>query len=73
VVDWEGYADGQGIYRACLKHGKEEARCDDFMHSLIEAFVGAVRGERDEPIVPGEIGLMNLEHQIDLMRLAKQS
>jgi len=35
LVDWLGYPDAQGIYRAALNHGEEEVRCKDFLHILI--------------------------------------
>ena len=71
-VDWGGYPDQQGIYRARLAHGEKEVLCNDFLHTLIEEFVSAVRGEGGRVVVPGEDGLLNLEHQIELMRRAER-
>ncbi|MDP6777798.1 MAG: Gfo/Idh/MocA family oxidoreductase [Candidatus Latescibacteria bacterium] len=70
-VDWEGYADDSGVYRALLKAGDQEVRCNDFLHLLIEGFVAAVRGERHRVVVAGEDGLLNLEQQVELLRLAQ--
>jgi hypothetical protein len=73
IVDWKGYADDDGIYRALLEHDGEEARCNDFLHIFIEEFVKAVRGEGGRVIVPGEEGLLNLEYQVELLRLAERA
>jgi predicted dehydrogenase len=72
LVDWDGYADDQGIYRARLTHGSDEVCCDDFLHLLIRAFVEGVKGRPEGVIVPGEVGLRNLELQAGLLRLARQ-
>jgi hypothetical protein len=72
IVNWEGYADDQGIYRAKLTHGEHEITCNDFMHTLIERFTLAARGRGGEVIVPGDAGLLNLEFQVELLRRAKR-
>ena len=72
-VDWEGYTDGEGIYRAVLKQGEEAVRCKDFMHVFIEEFVAAVGGEGGRVVVSGEAGLQNLAYQVELLRRAKRS
>ena len=70
-VDWEGHADESGVYRAALKADGKTARCNDFLHTLIEEFVATVRGEQDRVVVTGEEGLLNLEQQVELLRLAQ--
>ncbi len=70
-VDWEGYADESGVYRAMLTADGTEVRCNDFLHTLIERFVAAVRGDGDRAVVTGEEGLLNLEQQVELLRLAQ--
>ena len=72
MVDWAGYPDEQGIFRARLVHGEDDVCCDDFMHMLIAAFIAGVQGRPEGLIVPGEVGLRNLELQTDLLRDARQ-
>ena len=72
MVDWAGHPDEQGIYRALLKHGSDEVRCNDFMHILIEAFAEKVRGNGGEVIVSGADGLLNLAYQVELLRRAER-
>lgn len=71
MVDWEGYADTRGIYRARLLHGSESLECDDFLHILVEAFVSNVRGTGRRAVVTGEEGLLGLEYQVELLRKAR--
>ncbi len=71
MVDWEGYADADGIYRARLVHGGESLPCDDFLHILIEAFVSLVRGSGRRAVVSGKEGLLGLEYQVELLRMAR--
>lgn len=73
LVDWLGYPDEQGIYRAALKYGQEEVRCNDFLHALIERFASAVQGKGGPVVVTGEEGLLNLEYQAALLRLAERA
>ncbi len=70
-VDWLGYPDAQGIYRAALQHGSEEVRCNDFLHMFIEEFATAVRGEGGRVVVSGEEGLLNLTYQAEILRRAE--
>lgn len=72
TVDWEGYTDEGGIYRAVLGHGEEKVRCKDLLHILIEAFADAVRRGGGQMVVPGEAGLRNLKYQVGLLRRAKR-
>ncbi|MDA0745282.1 MAG: Gfo/Idh/MocA family oxidoreductase [bacterium] len=68
LVDWEGYADEKGVYRALLKHGEDVIRCNDFLHLWIESFARVVRGEGGAVPVSGEDGLRNLEYQVEFLR-----
>ena len=70
TVDWGGYADAQRIYRAVLRHGEEEVRCNDFLHILIEEFASAVQGRGGRVVVTGEDGFLNLKCQVELLRRA---
>ena len=71
MVDWEGYVDEDGVYRARLIHGSESLQCDDFLHILVETFVSCVRGSDVRPVVSGVEGLLGLEYQIELLRMAR--
>ena len=70
LVNWEGFADEEGIYRARLVHGDEAVVCDDFMHILIDEFGKHVRGEGGRVVVSGADALVNLQYQIALLKLA---
>ncbi len=72
TVDWEGYTDEEGIYRAMLTHGEEEIRGKDLLQVVIEEFVAAVQGEEERVVVSGEAGLRNLAYQVELLRRAKR-
>jgi len=72
LVDWQGYADHSGIYRARLAHGNEAIACDDFMHILIAEFTAAARGTDGRVIVPGHAALRNLQYQIALLKRAER-
>lgn len=69
-VDWEGFADACGIYRARLAHGDETVVCNDFMHILIDEFGQFLRGEGGRVVVSGLDGLKNLKYQIALLKRA---
>ena len=71
LVDWGGYADDEGVYRALLKHGDEEYHCNDFLHILIEEFASAVRGDGGKVVVSGRDGVLNQEYMVGLLRLAE--
>ncbi len=70
LVNWEGFANDEGIYRARLVHGDEAVICDDFMHILIGEFGKHVRGEGGQVVVSGADALKNLQYQIALLKLA---
>jgi predicted dehydrogenase len=71
LVDWAGYADEQGIYRASLKHEDEEFHCNDFLHIFIEEFAKAVGGDGGSVLVNGRDGVLNQEYLIGLLRLSR--
>lgn len=70
LVNWEGFADDEGIYRARLVHGDEAVICRDFMHILIDEFGKYVRGEGGRVVVSGADALKNLQYQIALLKQA---
>jgi predicted dehydrogenase len=72
-VDWDGYADADGIYRAVLKHHDQQVNGEDFLHAMIGGFTDAVLNGKTDLIVGGADALLNLEHQVDLLRLARES
>ncbi len=71
LVDWEGHVVDDGIYRARLVHGRESLQCDDFLHILVDAFVACVRDSAGRPVVSGADGLLGLEYQVELLRMAR--
>ena len=71
LVDWGGYADDDGVYRALLKHGGEEYHCNDFLHIFIEEFAKAARGENGKVVVSGRDGVLNQEYLVGLLCLSK--
>lgn len=71
LVNWEGFADDEGIYRARLVHGDEAVICRDFMHILIDEFGKHIRGEGGRVVVSGADALKNLQYQIALLKQAE--
>jgi len=72
-VDWEGYADESGVYRAKLTCGDQAILCNDFMHILIEDFAKKICGEGGQVWVSEKDALQNLNYQIALLQLSKQT
>lgn len=72
-VDWEGYADEGGVYRAKLTRGDHAILCNDFMHILIEDFAKKIKGEGGHIWVSETDALQNLKYQIALLQLSKQT
>lgn len=70
LVDWQGYADETGVYRAKLTHGDKAVLCNDFMHILIEDFARKIQGEGGQIWVSGKEALQNLKNQIGLLQMA---
>ena len=73
AVDWQGYADEDGVYRAKLTQGNNEVVCNDFMHILIDDFAKKVSGEGGKVWVSADDALQNLRLQVDLLKLARQT
>jgi hypothetical protein len=72
LVDWSGYADEAGIYRARLSHGDHYVTCDDFLHILIAQFAAVVCGDGGQVVVSAEDALLNLRYQIELLNRAER-
>jgi predicted dehydrogenase len=72
-VDWQGYADDDGVYRAKLTRGDQAILCNDFMHILIEDFAKKIRGDDGHIWVSEKDALQNLKYQIALLQLSKQT
>lgn len=72
LVDWSGYPDAAGIYRARLTHGAESVDSDDFLHILIAEFANVICGDGGRVVVPAEDALLNLQYQIDLCHRAER-
>ncbi len=70
LVNWEGFADEEGIYRARLSADGETATCPDFMHIFIGEFAEHIRGTGGQVIVSGADALKNLQAQIALLKRA---
>ena len=70
-ADWAGFADSDGIYRASLTHGTESVEGDDFLHTLIQSFTQSILDKNTDVLIGPERALLNLELQVDLLRLAR--
>lgn len=73
LVDYEGRNDEQGVYRAYLSHQGAEIEAQDFVHTSIERFVQAARGEAEQLLATVEDGLANLEMQLHLLGIARRT
>ncbi len=71
MADWDGFADPDGIYRASLAHGSHSLVGDDFLHSMIQSFTESVLERQSDVLLGIEEALLNLELQVDLLRLAR--
>jgi len=68
VVDVEGKADEQGIFRTVLHHEGAERWSEDLMHTTIRRFLEAVQEDDEARIcATGAVGLRNLELQIEML------
>ena len=70
IMECAGRADETGVYRSVLSRGGRETVGEDFMSLLIGNVCDAVRGTASRLIVPGELGLRNLELQLRVLRSA---
>ena len=68
IVDFMGRPDEFGVYRSVLSRDSDESVGEDFMSLLIKDFCSVVSGERNSPVVSGEVGLRNLELQLQVMK-----
>jgi predicted dehydrogenase len=71
LAEWDGFADSAGIYRATLTHGDHVVSGDDFLHTMIQSFTQSVLDGRDDILLGADDALLNLELQVDLLRLAR--
>ena len=71
LVNWEGFADEEGIYRTRLSGDGETATCPDFMHILIDEFGKHICGKGGRVIVPAADALKNLQAQVALLKRAE--
>lgn len=72
IVDCSGRAEPDGAFRCVLTHEGREEIGEDFMSLLIGQFHRAASSAHGEqPLVPGEIGLRNLELQMEILRAAQ--
>jgi predicted dehydrogenase len=73
LADYEGRNDEQGIYRAYLSHEGAEIEAQDFVHTSIERFVQAARGDAEQPLATVEDGLANLATQLYLLGIGRRA
>ncbi len=69
-VDVSGRNDAQGLFRCVLSHGSHEQVGDDFMALLVAQFHRAASGADAAPLVPGQVGVRNLELQLEVLAAA---
>ncbi|NLC57205.1 MAG: Gfo/Idh/MocA family oxidoreductase [Armatimonadetes bacterium] len=69
MVDYQGRNDAQGVFRTYLSHNGEEREYPDLLHTSIEHFVRAVRGE-GPPLISAEEGYRNLALQVEILEQA---
>ena len=70
-ADWDGFADGDGVYRARLTHGHNAVNGDDFMHTMIQAFTDSVLSDSQDVILGPQDAYLNLELQVQLLQIAR--
>ena len=70
LVDCSGRAVADGTYCSVMGSEDSELVGDDFMSLLIDQFVRVAREPGLVPLVPGEIGLRNLELQLQILQTA---
>jgi predicted dehydrogenase len=73
MAEGDGFADENGIYRARLTHESQTVSGDDFLHTMIRDFTASVLADSDDVAVGYQDALLNLEHQVDLLRLSRES
>ncbi len=70
ILECTGRPDETGVYRSVLSSGLRETVGEDFMSLLIGNVCDVVRGSAPRLIVPGELGLRNLELQLQVLQSA---
>lgn len=70
LVDCTGRPAADGTYCSVLSTGEVELVGEDFMSLLVSQFIEAVRQPDLAPLVPGEVGLRNLELQLQILQSA---
>ena len=70
LVDCEGRSAPDGTYCSVLSAGESELVGDDFMSLLIARFAEAAMQPNLAPLVSGEVGLRNLELQLQILQNA---
>ena len=68
LVDCEGRSAPDGTYCSVLSAGESELVGDDFMSLLIARFAEAAMQPKLAPLVSGEVGLRNLELQLQILQ-----
>lgn len=71
LVSWDGFADDEGVYRARLTHGDRSETGDDFLHTMIQSYTTSVLEGRSDVLLGPEEALLNLELQVELLRIAR--
>lgn len=72
LADYEGRNDENGVFAVYLCLGDHRLKSVDFVQDSISRFVAAVRGE-GAPLVTLEEGLANLQLQLQLMQIGRDS
>ena len=70
LVDCEGRSAPDGTYCSVLSTGESALVGDDFMSLLIARFADAAMQPKLAPLVSGEVGLRNLELQLQILQNA---
>ena len=70
LVDCTGRSAPDGTYCSVLSTGESELIGDDFMSLLIARFAEAAMQPKRAPLVSGEVGLRNLELQLQVLQNA---
>ena len=70
LVDCEGRSAPDGTYCSVLSTGESELVGDDFMSLLVARFADAAMQPKLAPLVSGEVGLRNLELQLQILQNA---
>lgn len=73
IVDYEGRADENGVYRTYLSHGDQTTVTDDLVQRSIRHFIGAATRGEGRPLVDGQAALKNLEISMMILERARRS